>query len=100
MQKTVVFLLLAVCVGRARSEAPQQVDGAAMQISHIAGGVELTAGHVRLRVTAVSDSVIRVRATQKTTFPPDSSWAVIQQPDQASRLRPARPKIRVTSSTV
>jgi alpha-glucosidase len=98
MQKTVVFLLLAVCVGRARSEAPQQVDGAATQVSRIAGGVELTAGRVRLRVTAVSDSVIRVRATQKTTFPPDSSWAVIQQPDQAAR--PARLKIRVTSSTV
>src|SRR5271170_2638844 len=43
-------------------------------------GVELTAGPAKVRVTAVSDGIFRVRVAPNGIFPKDFSWAIIATP--------------------
>lgn len=50
-------------------------------------GLELRAGPAAVRVTAVADGILRVRATPDGTFPPDDSWAVLP--------RESRPPVQV-----
>jgi alpha-glucosidase len=45
-------------------------------------GIALTAGRAKIAVTAVSDSVVRVRVAADGVFPKDTSWAVL--PDKSS----------------
>src|SRR5262249_22596348 len=40
-------------------------------------GIELGAGKAKIIVTAISDSVVRVRVSQNGFFPKDTSWAVL-----------------------
>lgn len=40
-------------------------------------GLELRAGPAVMRVTAVADGILRVRAAPDGVFPPDESWAVL-----------------------
>src|SRR5215467_16204157 len=96
MRKTAVFLLLAVCAVTAPGSHAQQWTsiGDAARVLRITGGVEIKASHATIRVTAVSDSVIRVRAAQHGTLAADASWAVIEQP------RGTAPRISETSSKV
>src|SRR5262249_14397927 len=49
-------------------------------------GIELTAGKAKITVTAISDSVVRVRVAQNGVFPKHTSWAV---PPEASSAAPA-----------
>jgi alpha-glucosidase len=44
-------------------------------------GAELTAGPAKIRVTAVSDGIFRVRVATNGIFPKEFSWAVIATPN-------------------
>jgi alpha-glucosidase len=97
MQKTAVFFLLAVCAVTAPGSQAQQWTsiGDAVRVLRITGGVEIKASHATIRVTAVGDSVIRVRAAQQGILARDESWAVIQQPPTGTA-----PRISETPSAV
>ena len=45
-------------------------------------GMELRVGPATVRVTAVADGILRVRATPDGAFPPDDSWAVLPKASQ------------------
>jgi alpha-glucosidase len=51
--------------------------GNASAVRVLPQGVELTAGRGRVRVTAVSPNVVRVRYAAQGEFPPDQSFAVL-----------------------
>jgi alpha-glucosidase len=51
----------------------------------IPGGIEVQRGALRMRVTALTDSIVRVRIAPDGHFPEDASWAV----DTAARARRA-----------
>ena len=53
---------------------PVQERGAAL--AHLPSGVEAARGPVRVRVTALTDGIIRVRIARNGKFAEDSSWAV------------------------
>ncbi|HEV2961181.1 MAG TPA: TIM-barrel domain-containing protein [Candidatus Angelobacter sp.] len=91
------FLLFTLCLVMASNAFGQQWTpiGDVSQVSRIPGGIEIKAGQASIRVTAVSDSVIRVRAARQGKFGPDASWAVIPQPSRETAT-----KITETASTV
>src|SRR5438270_2137214 len=51
--------------------------GAVQRVEKLKDGVELSAGHAKVRITAFNDGVIRVRVAPEGNFPKDFSWAVI-----------------------
>ncbi len=58
----------------------------ASHLDHRRDGVELARGAVSLRVTALTDHIIRVRIARDGVFPEDASWAV---PAEVRRARVA-----------
>ena len=50
----------------------------------IPNGIEMTAGRARIAVTAINDSVVRVRVAPSGIFPKDMSWAVLQGTSSAA----------------
>jgi alpha-glucosidase len=52
--------------------------GAALAHSmrHLANGIEASSGTMRMQVTALTDSIVRVRVAGGATLPEDASWAV------------------------
>src|SRR5262245_51992556 len=80
--------------------------GALTHVGTVPGGVEVEAGRARVRVLAISDSVIRVRLSPDGSFPPDFSWAVgdsarpatkvtVRDAPTAVELTTARLKVRI-----
>jgi len=49
---------------------------AAASLAPVSGGFEAAQGAVRVRVTALTDSIVRVRIARNGAFPEDASWAV------------------------
>ena len=49
---------------------------AAAEPAHLANGIEASSGAVRVKVTALTDSILRVRVAREGAFAEDSSWAV------------------------
>src|SRR5215813_356920 len=47
-------------------------------------GIELTTGKAKIAVTAMNDSVVRIRVAQNGVFPKDTSWAVMQDASSAA----------------
>jgi len=65
--------------------------GAVTSLHPIANGVELRAGRAAIRLTALSDSVVRVRVAPGGVLPADFSWAVLpQKPGSPARAEFAR----------
>ncbi|MBY8829551.1 DUF5110 domain-containing protein [Hephaestia sp. CMS5P-6] len=62
--------------GIAAHARPASVPSAAGEIRQQAGGIEARLGATVLRVTALTDAIIRVRVARGGTFPEDASWAV------------------------
>jgi len=58
--------------------------GKVLAVEKLKDGVELTAGAAKVRVTAFSDGVFRVRVAPNGTFPKDFSWAVIESPETST----------------
>ncbi len=79
-------LLAAPAVHASDSTAGWQHIGAVTRVKTMANGVEVQAGQARVRVIAISDSVIRVRLAPDGSFPPDLSWAVVQSARQAPKV--------------
>jgi alpha-glucosidase len=57
----------------AAGQAPQ---ARATALEHLQSGVEAGARAIRIRVTALTDSIVRVRIARDQKFPEDASWAV------------------------
>ena len=74
-----VWLLLWCSSSPARSQGWQHL-GTVQHVDKLRDGVELTAGHAKIRITAFNDAAIRVRVAPQGVFPTDFSWAVIQNP--------------------
>jgi alpha-glucosidase len=66
-------LLGTLTVRTATAAQPAEMRVAGM--AHLANGIEATSGPVRIRVTALTDSIIRVRVA-RGALPEDASWAV------------------------
>src|SRR6185437_13385329 len=72
------FLLAQSQVPRdaGRSELPV-VLGGVQSIQNVPNGIEIAGDHGRLRITALEDGVIRVRAVPGSSFPEKFSYAVL-----------------------
>src|SRR5690242_7321330 len=72
--------LLAVALlmgtGIAAHARPAPAPSAAGEIRQQASGIEARLGATVLRVTALTDAIVRVRVARDGTFPEDASWAV------------------------
>jgi alpha-glucosidase len=73
---SLIFSITTLKAGGQSWTSPGDVS----QVSRIPGGVEVKAGQATVRVTAVGDSVIRVRASRDGHFGPNQSWAVTSAP--------------------
>jgi alpha-glucosidase len=73
------LLAFAFCTTGVWAQGWQHI-GAVQHVEKLKDGVELTAGHTKVRITAFNDSVVRVRVAPQGNFPKDSSWAVIATP--------------------
>src|SRR5438552_3840731 len=68
-------LALAATVAPRPADA-QSIQGASGSIGHLANGVEASNGSARIRITALTDSIIRIRIAHGGNFSEDASWAV------------------------
>lgn len=62
----------------AEPSAPQQVtaNASASNLDHRRDGVDVRVGAVLMRVTALTDQIVRVRIARDGVLPEDASWAV------------------------
>ena len=65
-------VMLAVALGAYAGPAPAET----VQIRHLPNGLEAIGATGSVRITALTDSILRVRAAKGKTFPEDASWAV------------------------
>ncbi len=81
-QRGAAGLALCVLLGAAASAAAQGWTslGEVTGVDNLRDGVEVSAGAAKVRVTAFSDGVFRVRLAPHGGFPKDSSWAVSASP--------------------
>ena len=56
--------------------AASAVPAAAQPVKALPNGVEARTDVATLRVTALTDDILRVRVARGTAFPEDASWAV------------------------
>src|SRR5262249_19820943 len=74
------LLTLMFSAAEARGQGWQHL-GAVKHVERLRDGVELLVGQAKVRITAFNENVIRVRVAPQGSFPTDSSWAVIQNPE-------------------
>lgn len=75
--------------------------GAVQRVQILPDGAELTAGKTRVRVTAFRDGIVRVRVAPGGTFPKDSSWPVIAQPESpAVQVQDSKNEVRINAGHV
>ncbi len=81
-----VLSVAAVASPASRSLAQGAMDmrPAMVQVKPLPSGVELSANGVTIRVTALREDVLRVRAALNGDFSEDASWAVLDEPRRAS----------------
>jgi len=92
----------SVC-GLAFADGWQHI-GAVQRVDKLSDGIELTAGHAKVRITFFRDDVARIRAASDGNFSKDTSWAVIEtaEPpqftidDTPAEVRLSSPSLRVT----
>ena len=95
--RVLVWLAFAFCATSASAQGWQHL-GAVQRVEKVADGLELTAGHTRVRITAFSDSVIRVRVAPEGKFSKDFSWAVIASPQPpAINIADTKIELRMTA---
>jgi alpha-glucosidase len=96
-----LLLLILVC---AVPGAAQWVPvGNAAAVRPLPNGVEVRTASATVRVTALNDNVIRVRAARGTKIPPDESWAVLPEAAWTStnvRVQDSRQAIEFATATV
>jgi alpha-glucosidase len=83
-----VLILLAIGAAMSAPLAGAQsvpvTHPAAVQVSHMPNGIEVSGNEVAIRVTALRDDVLRVRASKNGDFQADESWAVLAGPRAAT----------------
>jgi alpha-glucosidase len=89
MPRTARFLLvllgglLLAAASPASSNAENRPDSGFVRLDHVTGsraipnGIEIQAGAALMRITALRDDVLRVRAGAEGQLPEDASWAVL-----------------------
>lgn len=75
------MMLAALAMTPAPALAAPAVTAAATQRSD---GIELRRGEIVMRVTALTDSILRVRIGRDGKLPEDASWAVLREMRAAS----------------
>jgi len=75
---TLLRLLAGVTfsIGITTAAAGQPILSSASSTAHLSNGIEASNGAIRIRVTALTDSVVRVRIARSGTFGEDASWAI------------------------
>jgi alpha-glucosidase len=102
LARTATLALLATAFGSipVLAEGWQHV-GAVQHIEKLQDGVELGAGHAKVRITAFRDGVIRVRVAPEGIFPKDSSWAVVEAPNIVrTTMEVGKDDIRLSAGSV
>lgn len=61
------------------SSVAQAATPTTAQLAPVPSGIEAHSGRLRLRVTALRNSIVRVRVANGRAFPEDASWAVPSQ---------------------
>ncbi len=75
---------VAVCVFNPLGAQPNTTPASDATISPLANGIEVRAGALHERVTALRGDVLRVRVWRGANAPEDASWSVLPQARQAS----------------
>jgi len=79
-------ILSALAVLAPRSSADWHHLASVTHVEALPNGVELQAGNTAVRITAISNSVIRVRLAPQGNFPADFSFAVLPSTATAPRI--------------
>src|SRR4029077_21053967 len=96
-RSALALLAFAFCATCVLAQGWQHL-GAVQRVEKLKDGVELTAGHAKVRITAFNDALIRVRVAPEGNFPKDSSWAVIAAPQPpAPTIQDARNELKMTA---
>jgi alpha-glucosidase len=96
----IAMLALTLAGGTVLAQGWQHV-GKVQRVEKLSGGVELTAGAAKVRVTAFRDGIFRVRVAPSGTFPKDSSWAVIETPEPpAMKIEENQKEVRITAGSL
>jgi alpha-glucosidase len=78
---TIVLTFICLTAWTQPLQAPEKTDSLVSQLSN---GVEVRAGNLHVRVTALRDDVLRVRLWRGEKPPEDASWAVLAQARNSS----------------
>lgn len=85
-----VALAFAMLVGHARAQAPENRYASEVaftkvtEVIPLSNGIELHDGSMVMRITALRDDVLRIRASRTEPPPEDASWAVLTEARAAS----------------
>ena len=79
-----LFMGAALSTAAPAPQSTSEAHPAAIHAHPLPNGIEVSLKGVTLRVTALRDDILRVRATQGGDFPEDASWAVLPGPRAAS----------------
>jgi alpha-glucosidase len=94
-------VITCFCIDGGSAAQGWQHIGDVQKVAKLADGMELGAGSSTVRVTAVSDGVVRVRVTANANFPKDFSWAVIAAPQAiAVSVEDTKGEVRMTAGSV
>ena len=92
-----IFCLAAV---GAAAQGWQHI-GDVQKVAKLPDGMELSAGGAKVRVTSVSDGVVRVRVAPNGNFPKDFSWAVIAAPQPVEiNVAETKSEVRMTAGSI
>jgi alpha-glucosidase len=95
-----VFALFLLVASSAFAQGWQHL-GNVQKVEKLPDGLELTAGTAHVRITAVNDSVFRVRLAPNGIFPKDFSWAVIAAPQPpAIAVEENQAEVRVSAGGI
>src|SRR5438128_11595461 len=74
--KRILFFVPAMAVALALARSPSAAAQPALASRRLPNGIEISNATATVRVTALTDSIIRVRIGRGGQFPENASWAV------------------------
>jgi alpha-glucosidase len=97
-RRSAIALLAFACTNVCAYAQGWQHLGNVQRVEKLKDGVELTAGHAKVRITAFDDSTVRVRVAPQGNFPKDYSWAVIAAPQPPTvKLDDSKGELKLTA---
>jgi alpha-glucosidase len=92
-----LLVLAAVRLQAAGWEHLGNVD----HVQDLKDGVELSAGHAKVRITFFRGDIVRVRVAPNGVFPKDYSWAIVQPAEPpVVKVHDAKDQVRIASGAV